>query len=58
MRRSPLDTVFRNRSSEPTFVLTNQGGGRFEGSFSFSGTKPQTVTLRSKLGGSATANVR
>jgi len=51
-------TVFRNQSSEPTFVLTNKGGGRYEGSFSFSGSKPQTVTVKSNLGGSATANVR
>ena len=42
----------------PTFVLTNMGGGRYEGSFSFSGARPQTVTVRRNLGGSATVNVR
>jgi hypothetical protein len=51
-------TVFRDASTVPTFVLTNQGGGRYEGSFSFSGSKPGTVTVRSNLGGSATANVK
>ncbi|HMJ10227.1 MAG TPA: hypothetical protein VK524_02420 [Polyangiaceae bacterium] len=51
-------TVFRNQSTEPTFTLTNLGGGRYQGSFSFSGTKPQTVTVTSNLGGSATANVK
>jgi hypothetical protein len=51
-------TVFRNQSTVPTFVLTNKRGGRYEGSFSFSGTKPQTVTVRSNLGGAATQNVK
>jgi hypothetical protein len=51
-------TVFRDASTEPTFVLTNKGGGRYEGSFSFSGTAPATVTVRSNLGGSATSPVK
>jgi len=51
-------TVFRDGSTVPTFVLPNQGGGRYEGSFSFSGVKPGTVTVKSNLGGSATANVK
>ena len=51
-------TVFRDASTEPTFVLTNVGGGRYEGSFSFSGVKPGTVTVKSNLGGSATASVQ
>jgi len=51
-------TVFRDASTVPTFVLTNQGGGRYEGSFSFSGVKPGTVTVKSNLGGSATATVK
>ena len=50
-------TVFRNASTVPTFILTNQGGGRYQGSFSFSGSKPATVTVRSNLGGVATAKV-
>jgi hypothetical protein len=50
-------TVFRDPSTVPTFVLTNKGGGRYEGSFSFSGTKPTTVTVRSNLGGSASRAV-
>jgi hypothetical protein len=51
-------TVFRDASTVPTFVLTNKGGGRYEGSFSFSGTKPATVTVRSNLGGSASRAVK
>ena len=51
-------TVFRDASTVPTFVLTNQGGGRYQGSFSFSGVKPGTVTVKSNLGGSATAPVQ
>ena len=51
-------TVFRDASTEPTFVLTNQGGGRYAGSFSFSGVKPGTVTVKSNLGGSATSGVQ
>lgn len=51
-------TVFRDQSSVPTFVLTNQGGGRYDGSFSFSGTQPNTVTVKSNLGGSASGNVQ
>ena len=51
-------TVFRDGSTVPTFVLTNGGGGRYQGSFSFSGVKPNTVTVRSNLGGSATAAVK
>jgi hypothetical protein len=51
-------SVFRGASTTPSFVLTNKGGGRYEGSFSFSGSKPATVTVRSNLGGSATANVK
>jgi hypothetical protein len=44
-------TVFRDASTVPTFVLANKGGGRYEGSFTFSGVKPGTVTVRSNLGG-------
>jgi hypothetical protein len=51
-------TVFRDASTVATFVLTNKGGGKYEGSFSFSGTKPATVTVKSNLGGSATAPVK
>jgi hypothetical protein len=51
-------TVFRDQSTVPTFVLTNMGGGRYQGSFSFSGVKPNTVTVRSNLGGAATATVK
>jgi trimeric autotransporter adhesin len=51
-------TVFRDQSSVPTFTLNNNGGGRYEGSFSFSGSKPNTVTVKSNLGGAATANVK
>ena len=51
-------TVFRNASTEPTMVLVNKGGGLYEGSFSCSCAKPKTVTVRSNLGGSATANVK
>jgi len=51
-------TVFRDASTVPTFVLTNQGGGRYAGSFSFSGVKPGTVTVRSNLGGSASLPVQ
>jgi hypothetical protein len=51
-------TVFRDASTEPTFVLTNQGGGRYSGSFSFSGVKPGTVTVKSNLGGSASLPVQ
>jgi hypothetical protein len=53
-----IPTVFRDQSTEPTFTLTNKGSGRYEGSFSFSGSKPNTVTVTSNLGGSATASVR
>src|SRR5262245_13701222 len=51
-------TVFRDASTVPSFVLVNRGGGLYQGSFSFSGTAPSTVTVRSNLGGSATANVK
>ena len=51
-------TVFRDGSTVPTFVLTNIGGGRYEGSFSFSGIKPNFVTVTSNLGGSATSAVK
>lgn len=51
-------TVFRDQSTVRTFTLGNQGGGRYEGSFSFSGTQPNTVTVKSNLGGSASATVR
>jgi hypothetical protein len=51
-------TVFRDASTGPTFVLTNQGSGAYEGSFSFSGVKPNKVTVKSNLGGSATASVK
>jgi len=50
--------VFRDASTVPTFVLTNRGGGKYDGSFSFSGSKPATVTVRSNFGGSATASVK
>jgi hypothetical protein len=51
-------TVFRDGSTVPTFVLSNLGGGRYEGSFSFSGLKPNFVTVTSNLGGSATSAVK
>ena len=51
-------SVFRDASTLPSFVLTNQGGGRYAGSFSFSGVKPNTVTVRSNLGGSASLPVQ
>lgn len=51
-------TVFRNQSTVPTFVLTNNGGGKYDGSFSCSCAKPQTVTVTSNRGGTATANVK
>src|SRR5215831_12388053 len=51
-------SVFRDASTLPSFVLTNIGGGRYQGSFSFSGLKPGTVTVTSNLGGSATAPVQ
>jgi hypothetical protein len=51
-------SVFRGSATSPSFVLPNKGGGLYEGSFSFSGTAPVTVTVRSNLGGSATANVK
>jgi hypothetical protein len=37
-------------------TLTNDGGGRYRGQFSWP-TSPQSVTVRSSLGGSATRTV-
>ncbi|HEY9281901.1 MAG TPA: hypothetical protein VIP46_00455, partial [Pyrinomonadaceae bacterium] len=37
-------------------TLTNDGGGRYRGQFSWS-SNPQSVTVRSSLGGSATRTV-
>lgn len=51
-------SAYRDAATTVTFVLTNLGGGRYEGSGSFSGATPRTVTVRSNLGGSATAPVR
>jgi hypothetical protein len=51
-------TVFRDGDTVPTFVLTNVGGGRYEGSFSCSCAKPLTAQVRSNLGGSASASVQ
>jgi hypothetical protein len=51
-------SAFRGAATTPAMVLANKGGGRYEGSVSFSGPRPQTVTVRSNLGGSATAAVR
>jgi hypothetical protein len=51
-------TVFRDASTVSSFVLTNRGGGKYEGAFSFSGARPLTVRVTSNLGGSATANVK
>jgi hypothetical protein len=51
-------TAFSGAATSPTGTLTNKGGGTYEGSFSFSGPRPRTVTVRSNLGGSAVANVR
>jgi hypothetical protein len=51
-------SAYRDAATTVTFVLTNLGGGRYEGSGSFSGSTPRTVTVRSNLGGSATAPVR
>ncbi|MQA90485.1 MAG: hypothetical protein GEU90_09645 [Gemmatimonas sp.] len=51
-------SVFRGSATSPSMVLDNLGNGRYEGSVSFSGSKPETVTVRSNLGGSDTSGVK
>lgn len=51
-------TVFRDGDTVPTFVLTNVGGGQYQGSFSCDCLPPRTAQVRSNLGGFASASVQ
>jgi len=51
-------TAFPDGTTESTRILTNKGGGLFEGSFQMHSPGPNNVTVKSNLGGSATARVR
>lgn len=48
--------VFVTSSGQLIGTLSNDGGGRYRGEFSF-GTNPQNITVRSSLGGVATRSV-
>jgi hypothetical protein len=48
--------VFVAATNQLIGTLTNEGGGRYRGSFSLS-SNPQSITVRSSLGGSATTSV-
>ena len=48
--------VFVTSTNQPIGTLTNNGGGRFRGQFSWS-VNPQTITVRSNFGGQATRTV-
>lgn len=48
--------VFRTSGGQLIGTLRNEGGGRYSGQFSVS-TNPQSITVRSNLGGSATRTV-
>jgi hypothetical protein len=48
--------VFVSSTDELIGTLTNDGGGRYSGQFSVA-TNPQSITVRSSLGGSATSTV-
>ena len=50
-------SLFQDSSTESTRVLTNKGGGNYEGTFPTEFV-PATVTVRSNLGGSATKAVQ
>ncbi|HET8655714.1 MAG TPA: hypothetical protein VFL93_09395 [Longimicrobiaceae bacterium] len=51
-------TAFRDGATVPTMILTNVGGGKYEGTVSFDGNPTKTVTVTSDLGGSVTAGVK
>jgi hypothetical protein len=48
--------VFVTATNQLIGTLTNNGGGRFRGQFTWSPT-PQNITARSSFGGEATRNV-
>ena len=48
--------VFVTSTNQLIGTLTNNGGGRFRGQFSWP-VNPQTITVRSNFGGQATRNV-
>jgi hypothetical protein len=48
--------VHVSSTNELIGTLSNDGGGRYRGEFSWA-TNPQSVTVRSSLGGSATRTV-
>jgi hypothetical protein len=51
-------SVYHTASGAFFFTLTNLGNGRYEGSWSKSGSNPRNITVKSNLGGSASANLR
>jgi len=48
--------VYVNATGELIGTLSNNGGGKYSGQFSWS-TNPQTILVKSSLGGSATKTV-
>jgi hypothetical protein len=50
-------TVYVTSSGEQIGILKNRGNGRYSGQFSWP-SNPQSITVRSSLGGSATAQVK
>jgi hypothetical protein len=49
-------TILVESTGQPIGTLQNDGGGRYRGEFSWP-SNPQTITVRSSLGGSATRTV-
>ncbi|HKP52993.1 MAG TPA: VCBS repeat-containing protein [Chloroflexia bacterium] len=49
-------TAYVTSTGQQIGTLTNEGGGRYRGQFTWS-TNPQNITVRSSLGGSATRGV-
>src|SRR5262249_44179928 len=48
--------VFQTSTNQLIGTLTNNGGGKYTGQFSWA-TNPQTITVRSSLGGSSSKSV-